>query len=436
MDLKTKIEDGSAVVGVIGLGYVGLPLLRAFNAAGFRVVGFDVDPRKIEALRAGHNYLKHLGEGYVNRMVASGRFDATSDVGRMGECDALISCVPTPLGAHLEPDLAYVEQTAVDIARTLRRGQLVCLESSTYPRTTREVMMPKFEAKGLRCGVDYYLAYSPEREDPGRKDHNTQTIPKLVGGIDPASGEVAAALYRKAIKQVVPVSSAEVAEAAKILENTYRAVNIALVNELKVVLHAMGIDVWEVIAAAATKPFGFQAFYPGPGLGGHCIPIDPYYLTWKAREVGHATRFIELAGEVNRSMPGYVVSRVALALNDRGKAVRGSKVLVLGLAYKPDVDDVRESPSFELIEKLEHLGAGVDYHDPHVPATHKMRHHDLRMTSIELTPAALAAYDCVLVATDHAAYDWQTVADHAKLLVDTRGVSRRIAGRRDHIVQA
>src|SRR5690349_4534661 len=293
-------------------------------------------------------------------MATSGKFDATVDVARMGECDAVISCVPTPLGAHLEPDLSYVEQTAIDIAKTLRKGQLVVLESSTYPRTTREVMMPKFEARGLKCGEDYYLAYSPEREDPGRKDHNTQTIPKLVGGIDKISGDLATSLYRRAIKQVIPVSSAEVAEAAKILENTYRAINIALVNEMKVVLTAMGIDVWEVIAAASTKPFGFQAFYPGPGLGGHCIPIDPFYLTWKAREVGHTSRFIELAGELNRSMPDYVVQRTVLALNEQGKSVKGARVLVLGLAYKPDVDDVRESPSLELIEKLEHLGANVD----------------------------------------------------------------------------
>jgi UDP-N-acetyl-D-glucosamine dehydrogenase len=421
---------------VIGLGYVGLPLMRAFNAAGFRVMGFDVDQAKVDALFRGENYLKHLGTEFVKQMVASGRFDATTDMGRMGEGDALISCVPTPLGVHLEPDLAYVEQTAKDIAKTLRKGQLIVLESSTYPRTTRDVMMPHFEARGLRCGVDYYLAYSPEREDPGRKDHSTQTIPKLVGGIDPVSGELAVALYRKAIKQVIPVSTAEVAEAAKLLENIYRAVNIALVNEMKVVLQAMGIDVWEVIQAASTKPFGFQAFYPGPGLGGHCIPIDPYYLTWKAREVGHATRFIELAGEVNRSMPDYVVNRTMLGLNEHGKAIKGAKILVLGLAYKPDVDDVRESPSFELIEKLEHLGAEVDYHDPHVPATHKMRHHDLQMRSIELTPEALKCYDCVLIATHHAAYDWQMIADHAKLIVDTRNATRSVKGKRTHIVQA
>jgi UDP-N-acetyl-D-glucosamine dehydrogenase len=438
--LKSKIENGSAVVGVIGLGYVGLPLLRAFHDGGLPVIGFDIDPAKIQALKAGRNYLKHLdeqfGEAFAKELAVSTRFDATADFSRLGECDAVISCVPTPLGKHLEPDLSYVEKTAEDIAATLRPGQLVVLESTTYPRTTREVMLPHFEAKGLTCGKDFFLAFSPEREDPGRKDHNTVTIPKLVGGIDPPSTVVAAALYRRAVRQVVEVSSAEVAESAKLLENIYRAVNIALVNEMKVVLAELGIDIWEVVEAAKTKPFGFQAFYPGPGLGGHCIPIDPFYLTWKAREVHQSTRFIELAGEVNRSMPDYVVERTLLALNRAGKSVKGSRILVLGLAYKPDVDDVRESPSFELIEKLDHLGADVDYNDPHVAQTHKMRRHDLHMSSVELTPAALARYDCVLIATHHSAYDWQLIADHAKLIVDTRGVMRKVKGRRDHIVQA
>ena len=436
MSLQKKIENGSAVVGVIGLGYVGLPLLRAFHNAGHPVVGFDVDQRKIDQLKKGENYLKHLGADFVKSMTSSPKFDATVDVARMGECDVLISCVPTPLGPHLEPDLTFVEQTAIDIAKTLRPGQLIVLESSTYPGTTREVMLPKFVAKGFTCGKDVFVAYSPEREDPGRKDHNTQTIPKLVGGIDPVSGELAVALYRRAIKQVVPVSTAEVAEAAKLLENIYRSVNIALVNEMKVILSAMNIDVWEVVRAASTKPFGFQAFYPGPGLGGHCIPIDPYYLTWKAREVGHVTRFIELAGEVNRRMPEFVVERTVLALNDRAKAVKGSRILVLGLAYKPDVDDVRESPSFELIEKLEHLGAHVDYNDPHVAQTHKMRRHDLHMHSVPLTPESLKGYDCVLIATNHAAYDWQMVADNAKLIVDTRNALKGVRGKRDHIVMA
>lgn len=437
MDLLNKIESKSAVVGVIGLGYVGLPLLNAFHRAGFHVLGFDIDPAKIESLRKGENYLKHLGAEMVADMNRAGRFDATSDFSRLAEPDAVISCVPTPLGKHLEPDLSYVEKTAEDIGKTLRKGQLVVLESTTYPGTTRQVMLPRLQAAGLTCGSDFFLAYSPEREDPGRKDHNTQTIPKLVGGVDEASGKLALALYRQAIEQVIPVSSAEVAESAKLLENIYRAVNIALVNEMKIVLTAMGIDIWEVIEAAKTKPFGFQAFYPGPGLGGHCIPIDPFYLTWKAREVGMPTHFIELAGEVNQAMPEYVVQRAALALNDRGRAVKGSRILILGLAYKPDVDDVRESPSFELIEKLRRLGSAVDYNDPHVPHTHHMRHWgDLHMASVELTGKSLSSYDCVIVATHHAAYDWQMIADHAKLIIDTRNALRDVKGNKDHIVAA
>lgn len=437
MSIERKIEDRSAIIGVIGLGYVGLPLLQAFWHAGFKVIGFDVDPRKIEKLQRGENYLKHLGgDDLVKQMLASGSFDTTIDFNRLGEADAILVCVPTPLGKHLEPDLSFVQRTAQDIARTLRPGQLVTLESTTYPRTTREIMLPEFEKTGLKCGRDFFLAYSPEREDPGRKDHTTQTIPKLVGGIDARSGQVALKLYQQAIRQMILVSSAEVAEAAKLLENIYRAVNIAMINEMKVLLTAMDIDVWEVIRAAATKPFGFQPFYPGPGLGGHCIPIDPYYLTWKAREVGLATRFIELAGEVNRAMPDYVVHRAQLALNDQGLAVKKSRILVLGLAYKPDVDDVRESPSFEIIEKLQALGAKVDYNDPHVPSTHKMRHHDLKMKSVPLTPARLAKYDCVIIATHHQAYDWQMVADHARLVVDTRNALRHVKGRRSHIASA
>ncbi len=435
-DLKTKIDTGRAVVGVIGLGYVGLPLLRAFWDAGHPVVGFDVDPAKIDTLHRGDNYLKHLGERLVRDMLGSGRFDATDDFCRLPEADAILVCVPTPLGSHLEPDLSFVEKTADAIAKTLRKDQLVVLESTTYPGTTRDVMLPRFEATGLTCGKDYYLAYSPEREDPGRQDHRTPTIPKLVGGIDEPSGKIAAALYAKAVRQVVSVSCAEVAEAAKLLENIYRAVNIALVNEMKLVLSAMGIDVWEVIEAAATKPFGFQAFYPGPGLGGHCIPIDPFYFAWKARQVGQPTRFIELAGQVNHAMPDYVVNATAMALNQHGKAIRGSRILILGLAYKPNIDDVRESPSFQLIEKLQKLGAQVDYNDPHVPATHPMRNYDLKMTSVPLTSQSLAAYDCVLIATHHDAYNWQMITDHARLIVDTRNAMRSVTGKRDHIVNA
>ena len=422
MSLRDKIEDRSAVVGVMALGYVGLPLIRTFFDAGFRVIGFDVDPQKIEALQRGENYLKHLGQDLVSTMAGSDRFEATTDMSRLGEADAVLVCVPTPLGQHQEPDLSYVQQTAHDIAEQLRDGQLIVLESTTYPGTTRRLMQPPLQATGKA----YHLAYSPEREDPGRKDHSTQTIPKLVGGIDAESGELATMLYTAAIAQVIPVSSAEVAEAAKILENVYRAVNIALVNELKVILTAMGVDVWEVIDAAATKPFGFQAFYPGPGLGGHCIPIDPFYLTWAAREHGQTTRFIELAGQVNHQMPGYVVQRCMLALNEAGKAARGARVLVLGLAYKPDIDDVRESPSFELIRQLRELGAEVDYHDPHVPRTHAMRHYpDLpAMQSVTLEPASLGDYDLLVVATHHSSYDWDQIAEHARLIVDTRGVYR------------
>ena len=421
MSLLSKIGSGSATVGVIGLGYVGLPLLHAFHRAGFPVVGFDVDARKIEALKAGRNYLKHLGEGMVKEMLAGGRFDATADFARLAECDAIISCVPTPLGTHLEPDLSYVEQTADDIAKTLRPGQLIVLESTTYPRTTREVMLPRFEAKGLKLGSDFFLAYSPEREDPGRKDHNTQTIPKLVGGIDPASGEVAVALYRKAIKQVIPVSSAEVAEAAKLLENIYRSVNIALVNEMKILLTAMGIDVWEVIRAASTKPFGFQAFYPGPGLGGHCIPIDPFYLTWKARAYGVHTRFIELAGEINAAMPLWVLGKVADALNARGKSVRGSRILVLGVAYKKNVDDLRESPALELMRLLADKGAKLAFSDPHVPALRWAVHAETPREGVKLTADLLAGQDLVLIATDHDAFDYELILKNSSLIVDTRG---------------
>jgi UDP-N-acetyl-D-glucosamine dehydrogenase len=436
MGLKESIDDRSARVAVIGLGYVGLPLLRMFWDAGFRVLGFDIDPVKIDALKQGRNYLQHLGEDFIAQMSRSDRFDATAAADRLGEADAILICAPTPVDRHLEPDLSYVEQTTDAIAATLRPGQLIVLESTTYPGTTRQVLLPRFDAAGLRCGRDFFLAYSPEREDPGRKTHDTRTIPKLVGGIDEASGAMAVALYQCAVEQVVPVPNAEVAEAAKLLENIYRAVNIALVNEMKTVLTAMDIDIWEVIAAAATKPFGFQPFYPGPGLGGHCIPIDPFYLAWKAREVGQPTRFIELAGQVNRAMPDYVLQRTVLALNAHRKAVAGSKVLVLGLAYKPDVDDVRESPSFELIEKLAEMGADVQYSDPYVAATHKMRQHDLQMKSVPCTPASLPQYDCVLIATHHSSFDWQMIAEHAQLIVDTRGALRHVHGNRDHIFSA
>ncbi len=430
--------DRSVVVGVIGLGYVGLPLARAFVDAGVRVLGFDIDRAKIDALSRGENYLRHLGATFASDLAATGRFAATADFARLGEADAVLICVPTPLGKGTDPDLSYVERTARDIAKTLRAGQLVVLESTTYPGTTREVVLPILEATGLRCGAPdgFFLAFSPEREDPGRVGVTTASIPKVVGGVDAASGERAAALYRRAFATVVPVSNAEVAEAAKILENTYRAVNIALVNELKVLFEKMGIDVWEVIEAAKTKPFGFQAFYPGPGLGGHCIPIDPFYLAWKARQIGMPTRFIELAGEINHAMPGHVVARLVEALRVRGREARGSRVLVLGLAYKPDIDDVRESPSFEIIEDLRDLGALVDYNDPHVPKTHQMRRYDLRMESVALSAAMLAGYDAVVISTAHAAYDWELIGKSARLIVDTRNAMSGWRGDRSHIVMA
>lgn len=419
-ELRDKIANRTAVVGVIGLGYVGLPLVKAFHSAGFPVMGFDVDPSKIEALRMGRSYLKHLNDGFVHDLSTSDRFAATTDFDQLADADVLLICVPTPLGKHLEPDLSYVEQTADAASATLRPGQLVVLESTTYPGTTRDLVLPRLEKAGLKCGEDFFVAYSPEREDPGRKDFTTQSIPKLVGGIDEISKELAVELYSAAVEKIIPVKSAEIAEAAKLLENIYRAVNIALVNEMKVLLTAMDINVWDVVEAAATKPFGFQAFYPGPGLGGHCIPIDPFYLSWKAREMGMSTRFIELAGEINHAMPDYVVQRTVLALNKNGKAAKGAKILVLGLAYKPDVDDVRESPSFEIIEKLKDLGAIVDYNDPHVPHTQRTRRHDLQMTSMNLSPATLTGYDAVVIATNHQVYDWAMVAENAKVVIDTR----------------
>ncbi|MDX1564757.1 MAG: nucleotide sugar dehydrogenase [Phycisphaeraceae bacterium] len=434
--LAEKIDSVSATVGIIGLGYVGLPLSGVFVKAGFEVIGFDVDAKRVEDLSAGRNYLKHLGVDYAAELIRTGRFAATDDFSQLAEPDVVIVCVPTPLGPHLEPDLSYVRSTAESVRKALRPGQLVVLESTTYPSTTRGILLPLLETGGLRCGEDFFVAFSPEREDPGRHDLGTSQIPKLVGGLDEASGRLAADLYRKAFERVVPVRNAEVAESAKLLENIYRAVNIALVNEMKVILQAMDIDVWEVIDAAATKPFGYQAFYPGPGLGGHCIPIDPFYLSWKAREVGQPTRFIELAGQINRLMPDYVIEKTIRALNSVGRAVAGAKVLLLGLAYKPDVDDVRESPAMELIEKLQQLGAEVDYNDPHIPRTHKMRRHDLQMESVDLSGGAIGRYDCVLIATDHSAYDWSQIGQEARLIVDTRGVMRRVPHTKAKVVMA
>ncbi len=422
--LRKAIADRTARVGVIGLGYVGLPLVELFASRGFPVLGLDIDASKVERLEAGVSYIGHIASERVATLKSSGRFAATSDFSRLVEADAILICVPTPLGTHREPDLTAVRETGRMIGRYLRPGQLVILESTTYPGTTRDVLRPELERGGLTTGRDYFLAYSPEREDPGNPKFSAANIPKVVGGWDPVSGELARLLYGAAVPEVVGVTSCEVAEACKILENTYRAVNIALVNELKIVFDRMGIDVWEVIDAAKTKPFGFQAFYPGPGLGGHCIPIDPFYLTWAARQHGVHTRFIELAGEINTAMPHHVIERVTDALNAQGKAVKGSAVLVLGAAYKPDVDDCRESPAFELMELLQDRGASIAYSDPHVPILPPLRGHSIRLESSALTAELLQKQDCVLIATDHKAFDWEFVLKHASLVIDTRGATR------------
>ena len=435
--VRKRIGSKAATIGVLGLGYVGLPLAKAFGEGGFPVLGFDTDPEKISRLERNDSYIKTLSDASLTQMRDRG-FSATSDFSRLKEVDVIVICVPTPLTDAREPDLSYVVGSAEAIAATLRPGQLVVLESTTYPGTTRRVVRPILERTGLRAGTDFFLAYSPEREDPGNPVFSASTIPKVVGGDDPASRELAVALYTPAVVQVIPVGSSEVAEACKILENTYRAVNIALVNELKILYDRMGIDIWEVIDAAKTKPFGFQAFYPGPGLGGHCIPIDPFYLTWVARQYGLNTRFIELAGEVNTAMPAFVVGKVADSLNEAGKAVKGSRIAVLGLAYKKDVDDPRESPSFELIDRLIRKGAIVTYNDPHCPTLPAMRHwpHLPRMDSTPLTDEYLAMQDCVLIATDHSAYDYPRIVANSRLVVDTRNATRGVSVGRDKIVRA
>jgi UDP-N-acetyl-D-glucosamine dehydrogenase len=422
------VRSRAALVGVIGQGYVGLPLSLVFAEAGFQVVGFDVDPAKVAALSAGTSYIEHIGSQRVADAVERGALTATTDFNRLAQCDAMLICVPTPLGRHREPDLSYIHGTARDIARRLRPGQLVVLESTTYPGTTDEELLPLLEATGLRCPADFFLAFSPEREDPGNARFSTRTIPKVVGGVNPESTGAAAALYAAALDHVVPVSSAKVAESSKLLENVYRSVNIALVNELKITFDRMGIDVWEVIEAAKTKPFGFTPFYPGPGLGGHCIPLDPFYLSWKASEYGMWTRFIELAGEINTSMPRYVVQKVASGLNEHGKSVKGSTILVLGLSYKENIDDDRESPSYEIIELLREDGAEVAYCDPHFPVARAGRKHDLGMTSVECSAEALGRYDAVVVATAHAEFRDPALYRHARLVVDTRNIVRRTAG--------
>jgi UDP-N-acetyl-D-glucosamine dehydrogenase len=429
MNLKDKIEDKTAKIGIVGLGYVGLPLGLEFALKGFKVMGFDVDEKKIPVLNSGKSYIKHINESRIKKAVDSGKFTAVSDFSKLPEADAIIICVPTPLDEHREPDMTYIINTAETIQKFLRKGQLVSLESTTYPGTTEEVLLPLFENalikqnKGkekLVVGKDFYLSFSPEREDPNNEKYNTATIPKVVGGITPQCLEAAQALYNNVVVKTVPVSSTRAAEATKLLENIYRSVNIALVNELKMVFDRMNIDIWEVIDAASTKPFGYNAFYPGPGLGGHCIPIDPFYLTWKAREYEVDTRFIELAGEVNTYMPYYVVEKAGDVLNQFRKSLNGSRVLILGMSYKKDIDDIRESPSLRLIELFKDKGCDVQYNDPYIPKVPKTRKYQFNLSSVELNKENLSQFDLVLLSTDHTEYKYDFIAQNSHLILDTR----------------
>ena len=438
-DLATKFRNGDATIGIVGLGYVGIPLALTAVQSGFKVLGFDVDRDRVAQINRGQSSIKHIKSSDIAGAIASGQFEATADFDRFSEPDAILIAVPTPLSKQREPDLSYVVGTTEDIAKRLRPGQLIVLESTTYPGTTRDVMKPILERGGMKSGIDFYLAYSPEREDPGNENHPTRTIPKVVGGDGPLALELANALYGRIVETTVPVSSPEAAEAVKLTENIFRAVNIALVNELKGVYSAMGVDVWEVIEAAKTKPFGFMPFYPGPGLGGHCIPIDPFYLTWKAREYDIATRFIELAGQINTNMPYTIVAKLAENLDSKiGKPMGGSKVLVIGLAYKKNVDDMRESPSLKLIELIEGRGAHADFHDPHIPVIPTTRGYPelAGRKSVALTAPTLASYDAVLIATDHDDVDYGLITTHAKLVIDTRNAAERRGVKNDKVVKA
>jgi UDP-N-acetyl-D-glucosamine dehydrogenase len=418
--LLQTIAAREAVVGIVGLGYVGLPLVLRFADVGFRVIGFDIDKAKVQALDRGVSYIEHIDSELVRK--ARSRFTVTTDFSQASKADVLVICVPTPLNAYREPDLSFVLSTTEALVPHLRKGQLVVLESTTYPGTTEEELRPRIEATGLTVGSDVFLVFSPEREDPGNPNFSTRTIPKVVGGCTDACRDAGIALYSAVIDRVVPVSSTRAAEMTKLLENIHRAVNIGLVNEMKIIADRMDIDIHEVIRAAATKPFGFVPYWPGPGLGGHCIPIDPFYLTWKAREYGLHTRFIELAGEINSRMPHWVVDKVTAALNSRRKAINGSRMLVLGIAYKKNVDDMRESPAVQLMELLRQRGALVEYSDPHVPVFPNMREHHFDLTSVSITADAVASFDLVLLATDHAKFDYALILEHAQLIVDTRGV--------------
>jgi len=434
--LRSRIEKRTAVSAVIGLGYVGLPLVKHLCDAGCAVIGFDVDPEKTDALNAGKSYIRTVNAEWILETFSSGKFQATTDFSRLSEPDCISICVPTPIDAHQAPDLRHVVATTAQIRKTLRPGQLIILESTTYPGTTSEVLLPALSETGLRVGEDFFLVFSPEREDPGNETYSIRNIPKVMGGITPRCVELAALFYGIVFERIVRVSSPAVAEFSKLLENIFRSVNIALVNELKTLCDRMGIDVWEVIEAAATKPFGFMPFYPGPGLGGHCIPIDPFYLSWKAREYDSTTRFVELAGQINTGMPRYVVNKTMEALNERGKPAKGSRILLLGAAYKKDVDDIRESPSIRLIQLLRELGAEVDYNDPYIPQIKPGRHHNLVMHSVPLTAESLRGYDCVLISTAHSCYDIEFIVENAALVVDTRNATGKLKKSLDKIVKA
>lgn len=434
--LEERIDSCVATVAVIGMGYVGFPLARALHQSGYRIIGFDVDDRKIDMMKRGESYLGHFGDEFFRSLTEGERFTPTSDSSTIRDADVVLLCVPTPLGKNQEPDLSYVLESTRMVSENMRPGQLIVLESTTYPGTTREEMLPILEQSGLVHGHDFFVAFSPEREDPGRAGMSTAQIPKLVGGLDDNSTDLAVNFYSKAIQQVHRVSSAEIAEAAKILENVYRAVNIALVNELKMVFGRLDIDVWEVIEAASTKPFGFQAFYPGPGLGGHCIPIDPFYLAWRAKQVGYPTRFIELAGEINSAMPKAVVDCVVSAVKDLGKNIAGSKIMISGIAYKPDIDDIRETPAAPIIELLQSLQAEVCYHDPHCPVFPEMKKHSLDLASVDLSPEVVESMDCVVIVTDHKAVDYEMIGKHASLVVDTRNAMERVSDPAARIIKA
>lgn len=418
--LEQRLQDGTATIGIFGLGYVGLPLVLRFAETGSRVLGFDIDPHKVEQLNNGQSYIERLTPDLIQQAQANG-FSATTEFARSSEVDALIICVPTPLNQHREPDLSFVRNTLDAMLPYLREGQILSLESTTWPGTTEEIILPRLQEHGLIPGKNFALVYSPEREDPGNADFSTKDIPKVIGGITVQCLELGTQLYSHAISRMVPVSSPRAAEMTKLLENIHRAVNIGLVNEMKIVADKMGINIHEVIQAAATKPFGFVPYTPGPGLGGHCIPIDPFYLTWKAREYGINTRFIELAGEINHYMPRWVVHKIADALNERGKAIKGSRILILGLAYKKNIDDTRESPAVEIMSLLEEKGAQIAYSDPHVPVFPSKRDYSFDLGSVELSAAHIASYDCILIATDHDAFDYGQLVQHARLIVDTRG---------------